>query len=154
MLVKKIRSAPVSDLTLWELDEFLTSSGGCSQVSCMHACKCRRSETRLMPQADVTCRIGKLSQFRCFYPRMHMLCETTQCMLDLKHSYCVPMVWQTPMSAPGTTSAVPMPTATTPSEATPVPVAQGIRSRVLQVAPALVRHLFVWKLFLFFLSQL
>ena len=45
-------SAPVSDLTWWELDVFLTSSGECSQVSRMHVLKCRRSETRLMTAAS------------------------------------------------------------------------------------------------------
>ena len=46
-MVQTTRSAPESDLSFGELDVFLTSSGGCSQDSCMHAGNCRRSETRL-----------------------------------------------------------------------------------------------------------
>ena len=48
MLVQTTRSAPVSDLTRRELGVFLTSSGGSSQVSRVHALKCRRPETRPM----------------------------------------------------------------------------------------------------------
>ena len=46
------KSAPVSDLTWWELDIFLTSSGRSSQVSCMHALKCRWTETQPMPYSQ------------------------------------------------------------------------------------------------------
>ena len=47
-------SAPVSDLTWWELDVFLTNSGGSSQVSCMHALKCRRSKNAASDSESVT----------------------------------------------------------------------------------------------------
>ena len=48
MLVQTTRSVPVSDLMLWELDVFMTSSDGCSQVLRMHRHKYMQSEMRLI----------------------------------------------------------------------------------------------------------